>query len=220
MDLILTSDRELIRLKVLKLMQEALNLLSLRRPVTDVKMQKADPPDECAPPISTCRPRWPIRTASAAKAKPTPTPLFRRRAAMPPISAGRRSLSPASHCRSLGRGQAFPLGLSGIQESARSDAPAHVLRNHGQGSQADEQGHHRRSSQGVIPYFQLPALKTAFPAQPQEQPQAPSPARSRAVHRSGSKAMNRALAITLVSSPFRSRHIVPASSSSIRPSRR
>jgi len=46
MDLILTSDREKVQLKVQKLMQQALDSYHAGVWVTDVKMQKAEPPDE------------------------------------------------------------------------------------------------------------------------------------------------------------------------------
>ncbi|MDE1987517.1 MAG: FtsH protease activity modulator HflK [Alphaproteobacteria bacterium] len=46
MDLILTSDRERIQVKVQKLMQEALDSYRAGIQVTDVQMQKAEPPDD------------------------------------------------------------------------------------------------------------------------------------------------------------------------------
>ena len=46
MELILTSDREQIQIKVKKLMQQALDSYDAGIWVTDVKMQKAEPPDE------------------------------------------------------------------------------------------------------------------------------------------------------------------------------
>jgi len=46
MDLIMTSDRELIQLKVKKLMQQTLDSYRAGIWITDVKMQKADPPIE------------------------------------------------------------------------------------------------------------------------------------------------------------------------------
>jgi membrane protease subunit HflK len=46
MDLILTSDRELVQVKVKKLMQKALDSYNAGIWVTDVTMQKAEPPDE------------------------------------------------------------------------------------------------------------------------------------------------------------------------------
>ena len=46
MELILTSDREQIQMKVKRLMQQALDSYAAGIWVTDVKMQKAEPPDE------------------------------------------------------------------------------------------------------------------------------------------------------------------------------
>jgi len=46
MELILTSDREQIQIKVKRLMQQALDSYDAGVWVTDVKMQKAEPPDE------------------------------------------------------------------------------------------------------------------------------------------------------------------------------
>ena len=181
MDLILTSDRELIQLKVLKLMQEALDSYHSGVLVTDVKMQKAEPPDEVRAAYLDVQAALADQDRKRSEGEAyanTIIPQARGDAAH--IVQDAEAYRQQAIAEASGESKRF---LSVYQEYKKApevtrrrmylETMTQVLTPMNKIIVDD-------AAKGVVPYFQLPPLQKTLPAQPQGQPQAQPPAQSSA----------------------------------------
>ncbi len=129
---ILTGARNTTEQSVQELMQKTLDKYGAGIQITQVQMQKVDPPAQV---IEYFRDVQAARSDLGAQAERGAElrQQYRPRRARAGIEdrAGRRRLQGAGGRRGQGPERALPQGLRGIQEGARRDARTHLSRNHG-----------------------------------------------------------------------------------------
>ncbi len=126
-------------------MQKTLDAYGAALSITDVQMQKADPPGEVIDAyrdVQAARAdQERMRNEAEAYANKI-IPEARGKAAR--IVQEAEAYKPAGDRRSERRGQALPLGLCGIPQGAGRHAQAHVSRNHERNSRRPMNKVHRR----------------------------------------------------------------------------
>ena len=141
---ILTGARQNIETAVQELMQKVLDEYGSGVQITQVQMQKVDPPSQVIDAfrdVQAARADLERAQNEAQTYANRVVPEARGRAAQ--ITQARRSLSRADGGRGQGPDLAFHPGLRRVQEGARGDPPAHLSRNHGTAVRRHRQDHPR-----------------------------------------------------------------------------
>ncbi|MEJ0041385.1 MAG: SPFH domain-containing protein [Rhizomicrobium sp.] len=164
---ILTQDRESIQIQVRELMQKTLDLYGAGVTITNVTMQKVDPPGEVIDAYRDVQAARATRSGRATRRKASPTRSSRRPAATRPASSRTpRPYRQQAIAEASGQAKRFLSVLAQYR-----GAPDVTRRRIYIETMSGVLGNMNKvivdnSARGVVPYFQLPNAAGGIPVQP------------------------------------------------------